>query len=49
MVMPFGLTNAPATFQWEMNCILRPFLEMELVIDTKLAIDDNVQSISVTY
>jgi len=49
MVMPFGLTNAPTTFQREINQILRPLLEMELVIDKKLALDDNGGMIVVAY
>jgi len=49
MVMPFGLTKAPATFQREINRILRTLLRMELVIDTKLAIDDDGGMVVVAY
>jgi len=49
MVMPFVLTNAPATFQREINCILRPLLGRELVIDTKVAIDDDGGMVVVAY
>jgi len=47
--MPFGLTNTPAMFQREINCILRPLLGMELVIDTKLTINDDGEIVVVAY
>jgi hypothetical protein len=49
MVMPLGLTNSPGTFQREINCILRPLLGMELVIDTKVVIDDDGGMVVVAY
>jgi len=47
--MPLGLTNAPATFQREINRILRPLLGLELVINTKEEIDKDRGMVVVAY
>jgi len=49
MVMPFGITNAPATFQREINRILRPLLGIEVVINTKIHVDDDEGMVVVAY
>jgi hypothetical protein len=49
MVMPFGLTNAPTTFQMEINSKLRPWLGIELVINTTVALDDEGGMVVVAY
>jgi hypothetical protein len=47
--MPFGLTKAPATFQREVNRILRSVLGIELVINTKVHIDEDEGMVVVAY
>jgi len=49
LVMPFGLTNAPATFQWEINRILRLLFGIELVLNTKVDIDADNGMVVVAY
>jgi len=49
LVMPFGLCNAPATFQREINRMLRPVLGIELVIKTDVHIDEDEGMVVVAY
>lgn len=49
IVMPFGLCNAPATFQMEINRILRPLLGIELVIQSEVHIDKDNGMVIVAY
>jgi hypothetical protein len=47
--MPFGLFNAPATFQGEINRILRPLLGIEFVIKTDVHIDEDEGMVVVAF
>jgi len=47
--MPFRFTNAPATFQREINRILRPLLGIELVIRTDNSIDEDEGMVVLAY
>ena len=49
LVMPFGLCNAPATFQTEINRILRPLLGLELVIKIDIHVDEDQGMVVVAY
>ena len=49
LVLPFGLCNAPATFQREINRILRPLLGFEFVIKTEVHIDGDEGMVVVAY
>jgi hypothetical protein len=48
-VRPFGLTNAAATFQREINRILRPVLGIELVINREIHVDKDNRMVVVAY
>jgi len=49
MVMHFGHKNAPATFQCEINRIIRPLVGFELVINTKEEIDKDGGMVVVAF
>jgi hypothetical protein len=49
LVMPFGLCDAPATFQREINTILRPLMRLELVIKTDVHVDKHEGMVVVAY
>jgi hypothetical protein len=49
LVMPFGLCNALATFQKEINRILRPLLGLEQVIQTDVHVDEDQGMVVVVY
>jgi len=49
MVKPLRLTNAQTTFQRDIDRILRPFLWLELVINTILAMEDDGGLVVVEY
>jgi hypothetical protein len=49
LVMPFGHCNAPATFQIEINRILRLLIGLELVIKTNVHINQDEGMVVVAY
>jgi hypothetical protein len=49
MVINYGWTNAPAIIRWEINAILPPLLGIDLVVDTKMHINEDGEIVVVAH